>query len=370
MAGNLAETMPQAEIVVSDSLMVRAEEVAASIGKENVRAVQLDLSEFQRLTELLAGFDLAVGLAPGKLGYQSMRACIEAGVDMVDLSYMPEDPLTLHQKAVEADVTVVPDCGVAPGLSNILVGKAAGMLDLVESVHIFVGGLPERPVPPLGYKVTWCVEDLIEEYVRKALIVEGGRVVEVDALDGLEMIDIPRIGVLEAFYTDGVRTLHHTIRGVRSMWEKTLRYPGHADKIRLLRELGFFDEDPVVLERGINITPRELTGKVFENKLSMFEVKDLVVMKVEVGGVQDNRETIYTYNLLDRFDEEKRMTAMARTTAYTASIVVELLARGVIEEKGVVPPERLGMSGVVDDILNSLEAKGIEIEEFKTQRRR
>lgn len=369
MARYLSESIPSAEIVVSDSLLDRAEQVVASIGRGNLRAVQLEASDYNRLLDLLNGVDLAIGLAPGRLGFLSMKACIDAGVDMVDLSYMSEDPLTLHQAALTKGVTVIPDCGFAPGLSNILVGKAVSMLDRVESVHIFVGGLPEKNIPPLGYKVTWCVEDLIEEYVRVSVIVENGKKVEVKALDGIEKVEIPDIGLLEAFYTDGVRTLHHTIKGVSSLWEKTMRYPGHAERIKMLVELGFFDEEPILLDRGFNITPRELTIKLFEKRLSMFDLKDLVVMKIEVDGVKDGKETNYTYQMLDYFDEKKQITAMARTTAYTASIIVESLLKGVIKEKGVVPPEILGMRPEVENILSEIDAKGIKIREFMTQRK-
>jgi saccharopine dehydrogenase-like NADP-dependent oxidoreductase len=367
MARYLSESIPSAEIVVSDSLLERAEQVVASIDSDNLRAVPLEASDYDRLIDLLNGVDLAIGLAPGRLGFLSMKACIDAGVNMVDLSYMSEDPLTLHRDALKKGVTVIPDCGFAPGLSNVLVGKAVCMLDQVESVRIYVGGLPETNVPPLGYKVTWCVEDLIEEYVRVSVIVENGKKVEVKALDGIEMIEIPGVGLLEAFYTDGVRTLHHTIKGVNSMWEKTMRYPGHAEKIKMLMELGFFDETPILIDRDINITPRELTIKLFEKRLSMFDLKDLVAMKIEVDGIKDGQGTRYTYHMLDLFDEEKQITAMARTTAYTASIIVELLLKGAIKEKGVVPPEKLGMIGVTADILNELKLKGIEISEFKTQ---
>lgn len=367
MARYLSESLPTSEIVVSDSLLDRAEQVVTSIGSDNLRAVQLEASDYDNLIGLLNGVDLAIGLAPGRLGFLSMKACIDAGVNMVDLSYMSEDPLTLHNEALKKGVTVIPDCGFAPGLSNILVGKAVSMLDHVESVRIFVGGLPQKNIPPLGYKVTWCVEDLIEEYVRVSIIVENGKKVEVRALDGIEMIEIPDVGLLEAFYTDGVRTLHHTIKGVNSLWEKTMRYPGHAEKIKMLLELGFFDETPILLDRGFDITPRELTIKLFEKRLSMFDLKDLVAMKIEVDGIQEGKETRYTYHMLDLFDEEKQITAMARTTAYTASIIVELLSKGVIKEKGVVPPEKLGMSSVVVDILNELKLKGVEVSEFKTQ---
>lgn len=342
LAADLAENMPSSEIVVSDSDVKRVEGVISKIGRDNLSITQMDAADYQNLVNVLKKFDIAVGLTPGRLGYQTVRACIEAGVDMVDLSYMPEDVMSLSQEALEAGVTVIPDCGLAPGLSNMLVGRAASLLDQVEEAIILVGGIPERPIPPLGYKVTWCVDDLIEEYTRRVKIVRDGRLIEVEALDGLELIEFPEVGVLEAFYTDGVRTLHHTMKGVRNMWEKTLRYPGHAEKIKLLRDLGFFDEPY-----------RQMTIKLLEERLSLPELRDLVVMSVKVIGLKGGSRVAYIYRLLDRYDDVRKVTAMARTTAYTASIVIQLLARGEIKEKGIVPPENLGIS---EEIFNKITA--------------
>ena len=346
----LLETLSNIEIVVSDSDLEKVQFTKRIA--DNISFLQLDASD-PKLVSTLKDFDLAVGLAPGRFGYKTMRACVEAGVDMVDLSFMSEDPLILDGEAERANVTIIPDCGVAPGLSNILVGRAVRMLEHVEEVIILVGGLPEKRVLPLNYKITWCVEDLIEEYTRKAKIVKNGKVLMEDALSGLELIDFPKVGMLEAFYTDGVRTLHHTVKDVRNMWEKTLRYPGHAEKIKLLRDLGLFEE-PV----------RESTIKLLEKKLSFPEIKDLVVLNVKVKGVKDGSKVQYTYNLLDNYDEKENISAMARTTAYTASILSKLLVEKAIEDKGVVPPEKLGMNDkLFNTIIGELRKKGIDIKE-------
>ena len=207
--------------------------------------------------------------------------------------------------------------------------------------------------------MTWCVEDLIEEYVREAKIVKDSRMIEVEALEGLEEVEFPGIGKLEAFYTDGVRTLHHTIKGVENMWEKTLRYPGHAEKIRLLRALGFFGERP---KEGVS--PRSVAITILEEKLGMPEVEDLLAMKIEVEGIRKGQKTCYSYLLLDYYDEKKDVTAMGRTTAYTASAVIELLAKGEIKERGIIPPEKLGMDQkLFEKIMTELGKDGITIKE-------
>jgi len=157
----------------------KAEKAVTAIRRENVTGVRLDAHNYHGLVDTMKKFDIVIGTLPGNLGYRSVKAAIDAGIDMVDLSYMPENPLTLNEDAVKADVTIVPDCGVAPGLSNLLVGRAISKLDQVEEVDIMVGGLPEVPAPPLGYTITWSVEGLIDEYTRKAKIVENGEVVEI-----------------------------------------------------------------------------------------------------------------------------------------------------------------------------------------------
>jgi len=366
LARDLLENMSSVRIVISDSDLNRAKSVANTIEKENVDSIQLDASDHPRLVSTLKDFDLAVGLAPGRIGYETVKACVEAGVNMVDLSFMPEDPLTLHSEALKADVTVIPDCGVAPGISNFLVGRACSLLDEVEQAIILVGGIPEKAIGPLGYKVTWCVEDLLEEYARKAKIVKDGKLVEEEALNGLELVEFPGVGKLEAFYTDGVRTMHSTIRGVKNMWEKTLRYPGHAEKIKLLRDLGFFDETKL---EGIDVSPRELTIKLLEKNLSLPEISDLLLMNVKVTGSKGGSRVLYNYRILDRYDSAGKITAMARTTAYTASIVVQLLANNEIREKGVIPPERLGMDErLFNKIITELSKRGIRVSERVVER--
>ena len=361
IAKDLAEHMPSTDIVIADRLLNKAKEVAATIGKENVTAIQLDVRNYNELVKTIKRFDLVVGALPGKFGYRSMKATIDANVDMVDISSMPEDPLTLNEDAVKAGVTIIPYCGAAPGLTNILVGHAVSKLDEVENVHIMVGGLPAEPVPPLGYIVTWSIEDLIADYVSPAKIVENGRIVEVDALSGLEEVEFPGVGKLEAFYTDGLTTLLYTIKPVKSMWEKTLRYPGHAEKIKLLRELGFFDEQPINID-DVNVSPRKVTAKLLEKKLRRPEIRDIFIMKVEVSGVKENSKICYVYQLLDRYKDG--VTAMARTTGYPTSIIAQLVVQKVIKEKGVIPPEKLGAKEeIFEKILAELENRQVKIVE-------
>lgn len=190
------------EVVVADYDEKRARSVAERIGTDNVLWAKLDAANHSKLVGVLKDFDLALGFLPGKLGYGLATASITAKTDLVDVSFMAENPLDLNQKAAKAAVTIVPDCGLAPGISNFLVGHASSKLDKIQRVHVMVGGLPEKPVPPLGYVITWSPESLIDEYTRKARIVKGGKIVEAEVLSGLEELDFPNVGKLEAFLTD------------------------------------------------------------------------------------------------------------------------------------------------------------------------
>jgi len=363
MGGEFKRCVPGAEVTMADIDEARARDAAAGIPGADWTTI--DTSDHESLRKKIGGHDLALGALPGDYGYAALKAAVEAGVDMLDVSFTPEDPRRLDGAAKEKGVTVVPDCGVAPGLSNILVGYGASRLDTVEKAHVMVGGIPEEPVPPLGYTITWSAEGLVDEYVRDVRIIEGGETVVVPALSGLEEIEFSGVGTLEAFYTDGLRTLADSLPDVEEMWEKTLRYPGHVEKVRLLRDLGFFSDEPVKV-RGQSVSPRLATARLLERSLWMPEVGDLLAMQITIQGKAAGEQSGYVFRVLDRYDHEGGVSAMARTTGYTAAIVAGMLAEGEIGEKGVVPPERLGMDqGFTQKLLSELKKRDIVIEDSR-----
>ena len=359
LAEELIHGLDFEELIISDSGKEKIEETAKKLG-ERVVPLQLDITDYSNLLEVIENADLVIGLSPGRLGFNVMKACAEKKKDLVDLSFMAEDPFVFQKSASDAGVIIVPDCGVAPGLSNILIGRSSSQLDEVEDVSIFVGGLPQKPVPPLNYKVTWCVEDLFEEYTRKAKIIRNGKMVEVDALEGLEEIEFEGLGRFEAFFTDGVRTLHNTIKA-ENMWEKTLRYPGHAEKIKLIKKFGLLEKEPIA---SLNTSPWEFMIKFWEENLSFTEARDLVLMRIGVSGRKDSAKILYTYEMIDYFDERKNITAMGRSTAYTAFAVIKLIIEKRIAQKGVVSPEILGMDKkIFAEIRHILKERNLEIKE-------
>jgi saccharopine dehydrogenase-like NADP-dependent oxidoreductase len=367
LAKDFAGSMKDAAVVIVDKNEERAKKTALNI--RDATWISIDSTDYTRLVEILREFDLVLGALPGDYGFLTMRAAIEAGVDMVDVSFTPENPLELDEAAKKTEITIIPDCGVAPGLTNMMVGYAASKLDNVIEAMIMCGGIPEYPVPPLGYTITWSAEGLIDEYVRDVRIIEGGRVAVVPALSGLEEIEFPGVGRLEAFYTDGLRTLLQTFSNVETMWEKTMRYPGHVESVKLLRALGLFDNGPINVGDS-QISPRLMTARLLEKSLKKPDVGDILTMKVEVAGRKGRKDKRYTYYLLDKYDFKTRVTAMARTTAYTASIVAQKLANGEIKGSGVIPPEKLGMNQkLFESIILELKEKGVKVEEHQTKAR-
>lgn len=352
------------ELTIGDIDIKRARDVANEVEGESIR---FDTADYEQMVKILRNFELVIGALPGDYGLPALRACIEARRDVVDVSFTPEYPFELSESARKAGITMIPDCGVAPGLSNLLVGYGASHLDSINEAKIMVGGIPEKQVPPLGYTITWSAEGLIDEYIRDVSIVKDGDLIQVPALSGLESIDFLGVGKLEAFYTDGLRSLVESFSEVKNLYEKTLRYPGHVEKVKLLRELGFFSEDPVKV-RDLEIKPKILSARVLERSLTMPEVVDLLAMSVDVSGIKDGNRLAFGYRVLEYYDHEKDVSAMARTTAYTASIVAGLLANGDIQDEGIVTMEKLGANhDLVDKIFSELGKRGVNIEEEKHQ---
>ncbi|MBD3867124.1 MAG: saccharopine dehydrogenase NADP-binding domain-containing protein [Acidobacteria bacterium] len=325
------------------------ETVAADLGKPGV------------ISGLCEQADVVVGAVPGRMGLAMLKEVIGAGKPVADISFSPENPLALHEAAEKAGVPVVVDCGVAPGISNLLAGRAVAELDRTDSISIMVGGLPIRRVWPFEYRSVFSPTDVIEEYTRPCRMRVGGREVTVPALTGVELVDLPGVGTLEAFNTDGLRTLLDTLE-VPDLKEMTLRFPGHADRMRMLRETGFFNDDEVEVE-GVRIRPRALTEEL------MFKVwepgpgeQEFTVLRVEAEGELDGRPRRMVWDLLDRTDTATGTSSMSRTTGFPCAIVTRMLADGRWDRPGVVPPELLGAdAGLTDEILDGLASRGVEV---------
>ena len=300
-----------------------------------------DLSRYDQYASLLKQFDIVITAVPGFMGYKTLEAVIGCGTNVVDISFFPENVLELDALAKEKGVTVITDCGVAPGMSNFIIGYHNERMK-ISSLEVYVGGLPKIRKKPFQYKAPFSPTDVIEEYTRPARLMENGHIVVRPALSEREWMEFEGIGTLEAFNTDGLRSLLYTMPHIRNQKEKTLRYPGHVDLIISLKESGFFDERPITFN-GVQISPLKFSSHILFNEWKLgAEEEELTVMKVILDGEKDGKKKRVEYELLDRYDPETKTSSMARTTGYTCTAAVNLIAKGLFKEKGVFPPELVG----------------------------
>ncbi len=326
---------------------------------EGLTTVQADLSKPGEIARLVAGHNLAVGAVPGPMGFATLARVIESGVNAVDISFFEEEPWQLNQLALDRGVTVVMDCGVAPGSSNLIFGRLEAEWQRIDAFRCYVGGLPVARHWPYEYKAVFSPIDVIAEYTRPARMVERGRIVQRPALTEIEHLDFDEVGTLEAFNTDGLRTLLKTSKAPE-MKEKTLRYPGHAELMKMLADIGYFGEDPVEIG-DVQLRPIDLTAKLLIPAWQLKQgEKDITVLRVEVDGVHEGRQIRRRYDLLDRFDTEGGITSMARTTGYTCTAMVNAIASGLFAEPGLSPPELVGRDAACHDfILAYLAERGV-----------
>ncbi len=317
------------------------------------------------LAPLLKDADIVTAGVPGRFGYKMMETVIGLGKNLSDISFMAEDFELLDAYAREKGVAVVPDIGVAPGMSNYLMGRGCALLDEVEDAVIYVGGIPEKKVPPFNYQVTWSPADVIEEYTRPARFVEESKPVTVEAMDRLTLREFPKVGELETFITDGLRSLITNLKAKR-MEERTLRWPGHVEQMRLLRSMGLFDETPRKLG-GVEVVPRDVACDLLFPMWKMDPEKgdrDLTIMQVEVHGFKGKDEITYTWDLWDRFDENSWTNSMGRCTGCTCAIFARAIQKGLIRQKGVLAPEKLAADdSLYEFVMKEQAARGLVYKE-------
>ncbi|MGQ9477871.1 MAG: saccharopine dehydrogenase family protein [Candidatus Bipolaricaulia bacterium] len=335
-------------VVLADLDLERAEAAARRINRltrgELARPARVDVTDERSLAQALRGVDAVLSAVPYRFNLEITKAAIAASVGMCDLGGNTElvlEQLKLDPQAKEAGVTIVPDCGLAPGMANTLAVYAMSRMERPREVRIWCGGLPQNPKPPLGYKLVFSIEGLTNEYFGKAYILRDGRVTEGETFTELEEIEFPPpVGRCEAFITaGGSSTCPWTFAGKLKTYEyKTVRYPGHYEKVKTLLELGLLDPEPIEVE-GARVSPRELFHKVVPPRLAFPEERDLVVLRVACRGEDQGAPIEIQLDLMEFHDEATGFSAMERTTAFPAAIVAEMVAKGELEH-GVVPLER------------------------------
>lgn len=306
-----------------------------------IKTMKADLSNPTEIKNLVSAFDLVVGAVPGFMGFQTVKAVIESKKNMVDISFFPEDPFELDQLAKSNNVTIVTDCGVAPGMGNVILGYHNKRMK-INHYECLVGGLPVVREWPFEYKAVFSPIDVIEEYIRPARYVQNNTMVVKEALSDPELIHFDGVGTLESWNSDGLRSLIKTMPNIPNMIEKTLRYPGTIEYLRVLRESGFFSYEPVEVN-GTKVRPIDVASKLLFPKWKLKPgEEEFTVMRIRIEGEEQKQPTHYEYYLLDKTDRETQTLSMARTTGYTCTGAVDLVLSGAFNRKGICPPEYLG----------------------------
>ena len=327
----------------------------------DLEILQLDVTDKNKLQTTIKPFDLVVCAVPGFLGFETLRRIIEAEKNVVDISFFPENSLELDAYAKEKGVTALVDIGVAPGMDNIILGYYNEKLKL-DFFECLVGGLPKIKKWPFLYKAPFSPMDVIEEYTRPARYVENGHVVVREPLTDSEFLEFDKVGTLESFNSDGLRSIIFTMPHIKNMKEKTLRYPGHVEYVRVLKETGFFSTDKISVN-GAEVRPLDFTSKLLFKEWKLGETEpELTVMRVTVKGTNSKGEyETVVYNLYDEYDPGTQTSSMARTTGYTATAAANLFLEGLFTEKGVFPPELIGKhEAVFNYFMKYLKERGIE----------
>jgi len=335
----------------------------SKLKKQKIKTVLSDLSDENELQSLVKDYNLVIGAVPGFMGFKTLKAVIKAGKNIVDISFFSEDPFELDSLAKEKNVTAVVDCGVAPGFSNIILGYHNKRMN-IDFFKCCIGGLPFKRTMPFQYKAPFSPIDVIEEYIRPARLRENSFEVVKEALSGSELIEVENIGTLEAFNTDGLRTLLRTMK-IPTMIEKTLRYPGHIDVIKSLKQAGYFSHQPIDVN-GAKIKPVELSAKLLFPLWKLEENEpEFTYMQIHIKGKEKGSEKEYLYKMFDRFDEETKTSSMARTTGYTCNAAAYLILKGLYKRRGISPPEYVGEDeNCFRKIRAYLEARNVVVKEI------
>ena len=353
---DLARSPDVDEVVVADIDRERLAAVKKRTPGKKLSTEVLDIRERKNVVSFLKRFDASASALPHGVVHTTDVAAVEAGAKMVNLAFEDEQ-MALDGAARKSGALIIPGCGVAPGLGGILLTHALAELGGGDVGHILVGGIPQNPVPPFGYRLVFSIVGVLREYTDEARVIRDGRMVKVKPFSTVESYDFPPpIGMLEGFCTDGLASLVYTMKGMKTLDEITLRWPGHAEKMDLLERSGYFSKEKVKVG-GVEVTPIELSAAVLGKKFAEGDPRDITVMRV----IAEGRRGRIVYDMVDRYDDKNEVSSMAKTTAYTGSIVTQMVGAGALVGKGVVPPEAALTGGKVDALISELDKRGVRI---------
>lgn len=341
---DLAHNSPGVEsVTVADFDLAKAEEVAEKVGREKVSAKQIDASNYSDVVELMRGHDSAVSCVNYWYNVELSRAAIETRTNFCDLggnNYVVDEQLALDADAKNAGINIIPDCGLAPGMVSVLAMHGADRFDSTQEIHIRVGGLPQNPKPPLDYQLVFSVEGLINEYIEVARVIRDGEIKEIESMTELESLSFDNFPPLEAFQTSGgTSTLPDTFLGkIRELDYKTIRYAGHCKRFKTMIDLGLCSSEEIVAD-FVKVKPRKVLGELLQRNLPADE-PDYVLVRLEFVGKSGGETKRLRYDIVDKFDEKTGLSAMMRTTAFPASIIAQMMAKGDVLMRGATPQEK------------------------------
>ena len=361
---DLVYNSPEVEAVtVADFDLSKVEEITGKIKSEKVTAKHVDASNHEDVVELMRGHDSAISCVNYWYNVELSRAAIETGTNFCDLggnNYVVDQQLALDEEAKNAGINIVPDCGLAPGMVSVLAMHGANRFDEIEEIHIRVGGLPQQPRPPLDYQLVFSVEGLINEYIEVARVIRDGRIQEVESMTEIESLSFDDFPALEAFQTSGgTSTLPETFLGkVRELDYKTIRYIGHCEKFKTMIDLGLCSSEALLVDYD-NVAPRKVFCELLQKHLPADE-PDYVLVRLDFVGKTNNETKRLRYDIVDRYDEASGLSAMMRTTAFPATIIAQMMAKGDVLQRGATPQEK---AIDADKFIAELARRSIHIQE-------
>lgn len=354
---DLARSKGVDSVVVADIDPERLKKVKRRAPGKKLSTEILDLKDTRKVVSFLDGFDVAASALPHGIVHPSDVAAVKSGTKLVNIAFEDEQ-MALDAQAKKTGAVLIPGCGVAPGLGGVLLAHGLEQIGGGEEGHILVGGLPQTPLPPFDYRLVFSIVGLLREYIEDARVFRNGRLLKVRPFSTVESYEFPApIGKLEGFCTDGLASLVYTMKGMKTLDEITLRWPGHAEKMGLLMESGFFSKEKVKAG-GAEVTPLEVSWAVLGRKLAEGDPRDMTVMRVIAKGKKGS----VVYDMVDKYDEKNGVSSMGKTTAYTGSIVTQMLGSGEVKGKGVIPPELAIRGNKVERLLSELDRRGVTVE--------
>ncbi|TCP27029.1 lysine 6-dehydrogenase [Scopulibacillus darangshiensis] len=364
-ARDLVSSSGVKKVVIADVDLAKAEDVVVTLKSPKISAAQIDASNEDKLADFMKHFDVIINALFYTFNETVARTAIKVGVCSCDLGghigHATDKVLELKKEAEDAGVTLIPDLGVAPGMINILSGYGVSKLDQTDSIRIMVGGIPVKPEPPFEYNHVFSMEGVFDHYTDESIVVRDGKLFSVPSLSEVETIHFDHFGALEAFHTaGGTSTLSQSYPDLKNLEYKTIRYRGHAEKFKLLVDLGLTQRDYTVDVNGLQVKPRDVLLKVLDPIVDLGKKDDVVLLRVSVSGIKDGKRRTYEYEMTTFNDKINHVTAMARSTAYTIAVCAQMLGNGAINKKGVYPPEKI----VPGDLyIEEMKKRGVIIKE-------